>query len=119
MMSGHGANLIFFNKKIKIRRTEHSLTHFCLTLHPHSPSKWTSYVYYPLTYVESFGVVEAHFLIRTFLTRKRVIQFQESLKNIKHTTFHEKEHLLLTSSASDLLPSLLNRKLRWRSTTSI
>ena len=26
MMSGHGANPIFFNKKIKIGRPEHSLT---------------------------------------------------------------------------------------------
>ena len=26
MMSDHGANLIFFNKRIKIRRPQHSLT---------------------------------------------------------------------------------------------
>ena len=39
MMSSHGGNPIFFNKKIKIGRPEHSLTlplrpitsHFCLT----------------------------------------------------------------------------------------
>ena len=46
MMSGHGGSPIFFNKKIKIGRPEHSLTphplrpitsHFCLTPHPSSP----------------------------------------------------------------------------------
>ena len=51
MMSGHGANPIFFNKK-RIGRPEHLLTltllrpitaHFCLI----PPSKWTSYVYHP------------------------------------------------------------------------
>ena len=60
-MPGHGPNPIFFNKKIKIGRPEHSLTlhplrpitsHFCLnTSPPPSPppptSKWTSYVYHP------------------------------------------------------------------------
>ena len=43
MMSGHGGNPIFLNKKIKIGRPEHSLTptplspitsHFCLTFLP-------------------------------------------------------------------------------------
>ena len=57
MMSGHGRNPIFVNKKIKIGRPEHSLTphpirpitsHFCLTPPPPPPSKWTSYVYHPL-----------------------------------------------------------------------
>ena len=54
MMSGHGENPIFFNKKVKIGHPENSLTphplrpitsHFCLT--PLPPSKWTSYVYPP------------------------------------------------------------------------
>ena len=57
MMSGHGANPIFFhNKKIKIGNPEHLLTshplcpitsHFCLTPPPPAPSlsKWTSDVY--------------------------------------------------------------------------
>ena len=48
MMSGHGRNPIFVNKKIKIGRPEHSLTphplrpitsHFCLTPPPPSPFK--------------------------------------------------------------------------------
>ena len=56
MMSGHGGNPIFFNKKIKIGRQEHSLTphplrpiasHFCLTPPLLPPSKWTPYVYHP------------------------------------------------------------------------
>ena len=44
MMSGHGANPIFFNKKIKIGCPEHLLT-------PNSPLRpitfhfWTSYMY--------------------------------------------------------------------------
>ena len=40
-MSGHGANPIFFNKKIKIGRPEHSLT-------PHPPtSNNLSFLPYP------------------------------------------------------------------------
>ena len=40
-MSGHGANPIFFNKKIKIGRPEHSLT-------PHPPmSNNISFLPYP------------------------------------------------------------------------
>ena len=60
MMSGYVANPIFFNKKMKIGRPEHSFTphplrpiasQFCLTggnLHPPSihSSKWTAYVYH-------------------------------------------------------------------------
>ena len=42
MMSGHGANPVFVNKKVKIGHPEHSL----LTIPP--PSKWTMYVYRPL-----------------------------------------------------------------------
>ena len=34
MMSGHGENPIFFNKKIKIGRPEHSLTLHPPTYHP-------------------------------------------------------------------------------------
>ena len=57
VMSGHGTNSIFFNKKIKIEHPGHSLTpkslspitsFFCLTLPP--PSKWTTYVYHSLVY---------------------------------------------------------------------
>ena len=55
MMSGHGANPIFFNKKIKIGRPEHSLTPHPPTFDnisflpypPTPPSKWMSYVYHP------------------------------------------------------------------------
>ena len=54
-MSGHGANPIFFNKKIKIGRPEHSLNpqppmsnNISFSSYPHTlPSKWTSYVYHP------------------------------------------------------------------------
>ena len=57
MMSGHGANPIFINTKIKIRRPEYSLNpHPAPTsdsisfLHylPHPFSKWASYMYHPL-----------------------------------------------------------------------
>ena len=52
MLSGRDANPIFFDKKIKIGRSEHSLTphslrpitsHLCLT--PPTPLMWTYYVY--------------------------------------------------------------------------
>ena len=58
MMSGHGGNPIFFNKKIKIGRPEHSLTphplrpitsHFCLTLPPPPPLKVDAICVSPLT----------------------------------------------------------------------
>ena len=39
MMSGHGANPVFVNEKVKIGHPEHSP----LTIPP--PSKWTTYVY--------------------------------------------------------------------------
>ena len=43
MMSGHGANPVFFNKKIKIGRPDHSLTH-----HPPPPtSDNISFLPYP------------------------------------------------------------------------
>ena len=58
MMSGYGANPIFFHKKkIKIGRPEHTLTprlptsdniSFCLTRPLPPPSKWTSYVQHPV-----------------------------------------------------------------------
>ena len=61
MMSAHGTNPIFLNKKKKIERLEHSLTphplrpktsYFALTFHPPTPSatllRWTSYVYHPV-----------------------------------------------------------------------
>ena len=56
MMSGHGANQIFFNKKVRIGRPEHSLsphhpTSNSISFLPYPPptsSKWTSYVYRPL-----------------------------------------------------------------------
>ena len=53
MMSGHGANPIFFNKKkIKIERPEHSLpptplrpiSHFCLNPPPLPPPKIGRYM---------------------------------------------------------------------------
>ena len=51
MISGHGANPIFFNKKIKIRPPPHPLrpitSCFCL-ITPPPLSNWTSYVYHPL-----------------------------------------------------------------------
>ena len=57
-MSGHGANPIFFNKKNKDwtsrilakppRPTSDNISFFPPPP-PHSPSKWTSYVYHPLT----------------------------------------------------------------------
>ena len=56
MVSGHGRNPIFFNKKIKMGHPEHSLTphpptsdNISFLPYPPSPlSKWTSYVYHPL-----------------------------------------------------------------------
>ena len=59
-MSGHDDS-VFFDKKIVIRRPDHPSTPhiplrpiaslFFLTSSP--PSKWTSYVYHPLLYVNS------------------------------------------------------------------
>ena len=43
MMSDHGANLIFFNKRIKIRRPQHSLT----PRPPPSTSDNVSFLSYP------------------------------------------------------------------------
>ena len=61
MISGHGANLIFFDKKIKIGLPENSLRpttfRFYLTIPPFPPppsSKWTSYVYHPLIISKCF-----------------------------------------------------------------
>ena len=50
-MSGHGANPIFFNKKIKIGRPEHSLT-------PHPPtSNNISFLPYPPPYPVKVDVI--------------------------------------------------------------
>ena len=54
-MSGHGANPIFFNEK-KIGRPEHSLNLHLLRpiiSHFYPPSKWTTYIYHPLSQNDS------------------------------------------------------------------
>ena len=72
-MSGHGANPIFFNKKIKIGRPEDLLTpstyvrqHLIFALDPQPPSKWTSYVYHPLSVRCSRQVLHAFFISNAF-----------------------------------------------------
>ena len=53
IMSGHGPNPIFFNKKLKIGRPVGPITsHFFLIPPPPTPSsKWTSYVYRHMLYI--------------------------------------------------------------------
>ena len=95
MMSGHGANPIFFNKKIKFGRPEHSLTPrppmsdniSFLPDPPPPPSKWTSYVYHLLC-LYFFCRIIGNSLSQMFF---RILQFRsiyvpESLKVEKQHT---------------------------------
>ena len=68
MMSGHGANPLFFNEKIKIGHPEHSQTptllhpitfHFCLTPPPPTPPPPRSGRHMCITpYIKSYCICE-------------------------------------------------------------
>ena len=82
MMSGHGANPIFSNKKIKILRLEYSrpfhplrpvTSHFCLT-----PQWYTICGYWNILPTESYFV----WTIETFLDKKLSDFLVKTLKSI-------------------------------------